>query len=109
MEQKTNDLLQKALQIVGEDSDIMIILHKEGQCGAVVHGSIDNNAKALFACVHQPNNKIGEALYRILKLNVINLITNPTPYGQDLVDSLNRMAEDMAKKIEANGLKIMEN
>lgn len=100
MEKKVNDLLQESLNILGEDSDIMIIAHKKGQCGAVIHGSIDNNAKAIFACIHQPNNKIGAALYRILKLNVMNLLSNPTPYGQDLVNSISQIADSMSEEVD---------
>lgn len=100
MEKKTNELLEQALKIMGEDSDIMIIAHKNGQCGSVIHGSIDRNAQAMFACMHQEDEKVGNAVYRIIKLNAINLVTNPSPYAQDLMCSIEKAIDDKMKRIE---------
>lgn len=33
MKQKTEELLKKAKEIMGEGSDFLIIAHKDGQCG----------------------------------------------------------------------------
>lgn len=89
METKTNNLLQKAEKIMGKDADIFIISHKDGQCGAVAHGNSDNIAQAIFFCMHQPNNPIGAAIYRIIKLNTLNIISNESPYSADLIQSIN--------------------
>ena len=100
MEQKTNELLEQAIQIMGEDADIMIVTHKNGQCGAVIHGNVDNCAQAVFACMHQSDDQVGNAMYRIVKLNAMNLFTNPTPYGQDLADSIGEAIDELSKEME---------
>lgn len=89
METKTNKLLQEAKGIMGEDADMFIISHQQGQCSAVTHGNADNIAKAIFSCMHQPNNPIGMAIYRIIKLNVMNIISNQSSYSADLLNSIN--------------------
>lgn len=95
MERKTNELLKQATEIMGQEADIIIIAHKNGQCGAVTHGSTDNIAQAIFSCMHQPNNPIGQAIYRIIKLNVMNMLANPSPYAVDLTESItNILPED---------------
>lgn len=109
MEQKTNELLEQAIQIMGEDADIMIVTHKNGQCGAVIHGNVDNCAQAVFACIHQTDDKVGNAVYRIVKLNAINLLTNPTPYGQDLSDSIEEAVDELMEEIEDDTPKEMLN
>lgn len=103
MERKTNDLLEQAIKIMGEDADIMIVAHKDGQCGAVVHGSVENAAMAIFSCIHQEDDRVGQAIYGILKLNVMNLLGNPTPYGKDLIDSIEDMVDEMAEKARLEG------
>lgn len=107
MEEKINELLNQVFNIVGEDSDVTIIIHKDDKCGTLLHGSADNNARSVFSCMHQSNNKIGEALYRIVKLNALNILTNPSPFSEDLLDSVKkaigvRMDEmESDKKIQA--------
>lgn len=88
MQNKTNKLMEQAKKIMGENSDFMIICHKEGHCGAVTHGDTETIAQAIFSCMHQPDNPIGQTIYRILKMNVMNIITNPSPYTVDFVDTL---------------------
>lgn len=94
MKQKTEELLKQAQQIMGEDSDFLIIAHKEGQCGAVAHGETDNIAQAIFSCMHQPNNPIGQTLYRIIKLIVLNTLRNPSPYATDLINVIDQALPD---------------
>lgn len=94
MKQKTEELLKKAQQIMGDDSDFLIIAHKDGQCGAVAHGETDNIAQAIFSCMHQPNNPIGSTLYRIIKLNVMNMLRNPSIYAKDMLDSIDLIIPD---------------
>ena len=100
MEKKTNDLFEQAIKIMGEDADIMIITHKDGCCGSIIHGAVDNIAQAVFACIHQPDDQVGNAVYRIVKLNAINLLTNPTPYGQDLSDSIEEAVDELMEDAE---------
>ena len=81
MKQKTEELLKKAQEIMGEEADFLIVAHKDGQCGAVAHGETDIIAQTIFSCMHQPDNLIGQILYRIIQLNVTNILTNPSsPY-----------------------------
>lgn len=103
MEQKINQLLEKALKLFGEDADITVIVHKDGQCGAMIHGTVDNNAKAMFACMHQQNQNIGNALYRILKLNLLNIIGNISPFMTDLLESIKQVSDKLNKQLEENG------
>ena len=84
MKQKTEELLKKAQEILGEGSDFLIIAHKDGQCGAIAHGDTDTISQAIFSCMHQPDNPIGQTLYRIIQLNVTNILTNPSPYAKSL-------------------------
>lgn len=94
MEKRTNELLQKAIDIMGQDSDLLIIAHKEGQCGAVVHGGTGNIAQAIFSCIHQPDNPTGNSLYQMIKLNAVNILKNPSPYAIDLIDAINNIIPD---------------
>ena len=94
METKTDNLLQEAKKIMGKNADIFIISHKDGQYSAVTHGDSDNIAQAIFSCMHQPNNPIGAAIYRILKLNLMNMIANNSPYSADLLQSINSILPD---------------
>lgn len=89
MKQKTEELLKKAQEIMGEGSDFLIIAHKDGQCGAVAHGETDTIAQAIFSCMHQPDNPIGQTLYRIIQLIVTNILANPSPYARSLNFDIN--------------------
>lgn len=90
MKQKTEELLKKAQEIMGERSDFLIIAHKDGQCGVVAHGETDTIAQAIFSCMHQPENPIGQTLYRIIQLNVTNILANPSsPYVNSLRFDIN--------------------
>lgn len=94
MKQKTEELLKKAQEIMGDESDFLIIAHKEGQCGAVAHGDSDTVAQAIFSCMHQPGDPIGQTLYRIIKLNVINMLRNQSIYAKDMLDSIDLIIPD---------------
>lgn len=97
MEQKINELLKEAFRLMGEDSDIIIIAHKGKQCASVLHSSTDNIAKSVFSFIHQPENKIGQSLYRILRLNVLNMVSNGTAFANDLIDSINDLIDSKTK------------
>lgn len=84
----TDEALKKALKIYGEDADILIIAHKNGMCGSVLHGKGENVAQAIFACMHQPNLPIGKHLYRMLRLIVMNILCNPSPYAANLAETV---------------------
>lgn len=90
MKQKTEELLKKAQEIMGEGADFLIIAHKNGQFGAVAHGETDTIAQAIFSCMHQPDSPIGQTLYRIIQLNVTNILANPSsPYVNSLRFDIN--------------------
>lgn len=93
MEEKVNELLKEAFNLMGEDSDIVIIAHKDGKCASIIHGSVEINARSIFSFIHRPEDKVGQALYRILKLNVLNILGNNSPLSHDLIDSINDLAE----------------
>lgn len=94
MEKRTNELLKQAEKIMGHEADMIIIAHKDSQCGAVIHGSADKIAESIFSCMHQPNNPMGPALYGILKQNIINIIKNPSPYAIDMIETINDVLPD---------------
>lgn len=94
MENKTNELLQEALQIMGNDSDLLILCHKNEQCGAVIHGETYKVAQTIFSCIHQPGNPTGQALYEMIKLIVVNILRNPSPFAQNLIDTINNVIPD---------------
>lgn len=87
MEEEINKLLEKAMEIMGDDTDIMIITHKDGKCGAVLHGDTDKLAEGIFSSIHHPG-PLGQSLYRIIKLNTMNLLSNPSPYAVNLSESI---------------------
>ena len=90
MKQKTEALLKKLQEIMGDGSDFLIITHKDGQCGTIAHGETDTIAQAIFSCMHQPDNPIGPTLYRIIQLNVTNILANPSsPYVNSLRFDIN--------------------
>lgn len=94
MEKRTNELLQQAEEIMGQDVDLLILAHKDGQCGAVIHGNADKIAEAIFSCMHQPNNPIGQALYGIIKQNMANILGNPSSFAVDLLKTINDVLPD---------------
>lgn len=94
MEEKLNRLLQKATKILDENTDLLIITHLEGNCGVVTHGNTDNLAQSIFSSMHQSERPISEVLYRIVKLNVMNILANPSPYSADFLDAINNVLPD---------------
>lgn len=94
METKTNKLIQEAERIIGEDGSMFIIFSKNKKYTSATRGNIDNIAQAIFCCMHQPNNPIGAVIYRILKLNVMNIISNQSQYSADLIQSINSILQE---------------
>ncbi len=94
MKQKIEDLLKQAKQIMGDGADFIIVAHKDGQCGATIHGGTDKVAEAIFSCMHQPNNPIGPVLYHIIKSNVLNILSNPSPFANNLIDQIEKILPD---------------
>jgi len=105
MEKKTNKALEQAMKIYGEDADILIIAHKDGQCGSVLHGNGENIAQAIFACMHQPNSPIAREMYRIIRLNVMNILNNPSPYAANLAETVVSMIPESDNVEEAEIIK----
>ena len=98
MKKKTEELLQEAFRIMGEDIDIMIVTHNDGKCSASVHGSVENIAKSTFTFMHSPEDKIGQALYRILRLNVLNILGNWTTLANDFIEMIGKLVEKVTEK-----------
>lgn len=91
MKEKTQKLLEKVEKVMGVDADVMILSHDGGKCAAITHGSTENIAQTIFACMHQSDNSIGPVLYRIIKLNVINILNTPSLFAGDLIDAINNV------------------
>lgn len=94
MEEKTNELLAQAKKIMGDDADVMIIAHKDGQFSSMLTGNHENIAMAIFAVIHTTSSQICEALFRILLLNVTNIIRNKSMYMTRLITAINNVMAD---------------
>lgn len=88
MKQKIGKLSELANEILGEDSEYLIITHKNGKCSAVAHGQTDKIAEAVFSCMHQFSSPLGKPLYHIIKSNALNILRNPSPFTQDLISRI---------------------
>lgn len=93
MEQKINELLNRALSLMGEESNILIVVNKNDQCGAIIHGKADEVAQSVFACMHHNTASISQNIYRIVKLNTLNILANSSPYTKDLLNSIERITD----------------
>lgn len=102
MEKKTNEALKQAMKIYGEDADILVIAHKDGKCGSVLHGNGENVAQAIFACMHQPDSPIGREIYRIIRLNVMNILHNPSPFAANLAETVVNMIPEQDETEDVN-------
>lgn len=93
MKQEVNKIIKQAIGIMGEDADILIVIRKNKKFCTAKHGDTDNIAQALFSCMHYPGNSIGEVIYKIIKLNVMNIFTNTSShsYATDLIKSINNI------------------
>ncbi len=94
MDKKIAKLSKTAAQILGEGADYIIIAHKDGQCGGSAYGNIENIAQAFFALLHQQNGDLAKAVYRIIKLNAMNIVANPSPYAMDLSNALSNLVPE---------------
>lgn len=81
-------LQKKVVKELGEGSDVLITTFSEGHCGSIMRGEAQNIAHSLFALIHDPNNKMSMDLYRVIKLVVLNIVNNETPYAVDLLTSI---------------------
>lgn len=94
MKKKIDELLKQARDIMGEDADYLIIARKDGQFGAAAHGSAEDIAEAIFSCMHNTKDSMSQALYRIIKLNVMNIMGNQSCFSYDLVNTLESIFPD---------------
>lgn len=90
MDKMIEKLTKQAAKNLGAGSDYMIIAHKEGVCSGSVYGNAENLAQAFFALIHQDND-VAKAVYRIVKLNAMNIISNPSPYAMDLMSAISNI------------------
>ena len=81
-------LQKKVVKELGEGSDVLITTFSEGHCGSIMRGEAQNIAHSLFALILDPNNKMSIDLYRVIKLVVLNIVNNETPYAVDLLTSI---------------------
>lgn len=88
MQQQINELLRQTQETMGEKSDFIIVTHSEGAYCTIIGGKEENIAEAIFTSMHDPDNSASPALYRILKLVVLNTIRNSSSFAHDLIDSL---------------------
>lgn len=111
MEKKAKKVLEQAIKIYGDDTDILIIAHNNGQCTSALHGNGEKIADALFSCMQNTNGPIAGEIYRILRLNVMNILYNPSPYAMNLMETIINMVPPQnsddepvkAKEIDING------
>lgn len=82
------NLQKKVTKELGVGSDVLIITFNEGHCGSIMRGETQNIAHSLFALIHDPNNKISMDLYRVIKLVVLNIVNNESPFAADLLTSI---------------------
>lgn len=76
MKQELKTLTELTKESLGDNVDFLIIaLDKDGQCGGVTNDKEESIAQALFALMHN-GTEAGEYLYRIVRANAINIVTN---------------------------------
>ena len=88
IKEKMLSLQEKAIKEFGKDSDILITTFKDGHCGSIMRGDAQNIAHSLFALIHDPNSKAGIDLYRVIKLVVLNIVSNESPFAADLLTGI---------------------
>lgn len=81
-------LQKKTVKDLGKDTDVLIASFNEGHCGCVMRGASQNIAHSIFALIHDPKNSMGNDLYRVIKLVVLNIVNNESPYAMDLLTSI---------------------
>lgn len=81
-------LQKKVLKELGEDSDVLITTFNNGHCGSIMRGATQNIAQSMFALIHDPKNKMSIDLYRVIKLVVLNIVNNESPFAADLLTSI---------------------
>lgn len=99
MDKRIAKLSKKAAEIMGDGSDYIIIAHKNGQCGGSAYGNVDNIAQAFFALLHQQDGDLAKAVFRIIKLNAMNIVSNPSPYAVDLSNALANVIPDNDEQV----------
>lgn len=90
---KMENLQKKVVKELGESTDVLITSFDDGQCSCIMRGNHQHIAQSLFALIHDPKNQIGMNLYRIVKLIVLNILSNESPYAIDLMTSIAALSE----------------
>lgn len=88
MKKKIELLAEQAREIFGDETEFLLVTNSDHVCGAICHGQVESIAEAVFACIHDSTKPASAALYRILKLNVMNILDNPSPFGADLAEAI---------------------
>lgn len=82
------NLQKKATKELGEETDMLITSFNDGHCGCIMRGASQNIAHSIFALIHDPKNEMSTNLYRVIKLVVLNIVNNESPYAMDLLTSI---------------------
>jgi len=88
LKEKMVDLQKKMVKELGEKADALITTFNDGHCGCIMRGEVQNIAHSMFALIHDKNNKMSLDLYRVIKLVVLNIVNNESPYAMDLLQSI---------------------
>lgn len=94
MEEKFNKMILRSSKAMSEKTDYLIVSYLDGLMGTTVKGNVNNIAHAFFGTMLKPGDPIGEVLFKILKLNVINILKNETEYANELLTAINNALED---------------
>ncbi|MGN1089505.1 MAG: hypothetical protein ACI4Q6_03815 [Huintestinicola sp.] len=104
MEEKK--IMDHIKDVIGASNDVLVIAHENGQCRSIVHGNMEDIAKALFCCMHdKKNNELGDFLFHVLKLNAMNIISNNSKYAVELVSAINTVTENKINEIKGQANK----
>ena len=101
LKQKMINLQKKAAKELGEGTDMLITSFDNGNCGCIMQGASQNIAHSIFALIHDPKNEMSMNLYRIIKLVVLNIVNNESPYAMDLLTSILNSSQQPEQSEEA--------
>lgn len=104
---KEKKLMDYIKSVVGTSDNVLIIAHENGQCRSLAHGNVEDLAKALFCCMHDKKNEngIGDFLFKILTLNVMNIINSESKYAADLMSAISNITESKFHEIQSKTTK----
>lgn len=95
-----NKETEKAMEILkeGKENDVMTIKKEKNMAQVILSGDCGEIGHAIFATMHDPKANIASNLYLMVKMIVLNILSNPSPYGHDLLNSIFKVLEKMEKE-----------